>query len=131
MSKQTKRHNPINRPVSPEVESLLSPSAQNLLSLKEQDRKVIPVEDRQDAVKKIATWLTAAESLPDVGEVVSLKFDDGGTWDVRVSGWDKDYVSIEIPSATAPEGHVPGNMDMGSFVNLVHEPHNPQDPSQS
>jgi hypothetical protein len=118
-----KPFNPINRPISPELESLLSPSAQHLLSDDEKGRKVIPVEDRQDAMRKIGTWLTGAETLPGEGEIASLKFNDGHVWEVKVEEWGKTYVGIEVPGA----GGGSSTIDTRAFINLAHEPHQPED----
>jgi hypothetical protein len=121
-----KPFNPINRSISPELEILLSPSAQNLLSSSEATRKVIPVEDRQAAMVRIGTWLTGAESLPAEGEMATLKFNDGPPWKVEVIDWGKtDVKVVKIPNSG------PSNIDTRAFINLVHEPNEPQAQAQS
>jgi hypothetical protein len=111
------------RQVSDNVDQLLSPSSQQLLSDSEEKRKPIPPEDIQAAMKKMGEWLEAADELPANGEMAALHFPDGKDEAVRVVEWGKYYVGVRLQNNDGTESR--SNIATGAFVNLTQEPQAP------
>ncbi len=104
---------------APKTPDVLSASALDVLSAKEEDRKVIPATVRQEELAKVGELATSAAKFPAPGEGATLTFSDGTTQDVGVTGYDKNGGKPLVQIGVGNDQGTASNIDMGAFKDLT------------